>query len=167
LETYKTLSLIGNILGLLLSFIGMAFGALIVGLSNVGTTTEEGGDMSLEQQQGMSEGSNFIGLAFLSLVLYGIMLALTFILKPEKSKILGIILLVLGFIAVITSLVWGIVAYALLIPAGILAIKHKPSPLSSKQPTYSSSDSSDDGGGGGIVGGKGGGGGRTGGGGIS
>jgi hypothetical protein len=49
----------------------------------------------------MSKGSNFIGLAVLSLIIYAIMLTLTFALKQTEgqAKALGIILIVLGHVS--------------------------------------------------------------------
>lgn len=49
---------------------------------------------------------------------------LTFVVK-NNTKAVGIILLVLGFITVIAMNGWGIIPFALLLPAGILAIRYK------------------------------------------
>jgi hypothetical protein len=52
-----------------------------------------------------------------------VLLIITFVTKDKHAKPLGIVFLVVGFVAVIVTGGWGIIPYALLIPAGILAIR--------------------------------------------
>lgn len=44
----------------------------------------------------------------------------------SKTKAVGIILLVIGFLAMVITNLWGIIPFALLLPAGILALRYKP-----------------------------------------
>ena len=49
--------------------------------------------------------------------------SLTFVVKNIKA--IGIALLVIGVIAMIITNGWGLIAYALLLPAGIVALRHR------------------------------------------
>jgi hypothetical protein len=62
------------------------------------------------------------GIAFF---LYLALLVITFVVKT-KTKLLGILYLVLGAIAVGITFFWGIIPFALLLPAAIVAIRRKP-----------------------------------------
>jgi hypothetical protein len=58
------------------------------------------------------------GLAF-SFLLYIAGIVITFVVKNTKA--VGIALLVIGVIAMVITNGWGIIAFALLLPAGIVA----------------------------------------------
>jgi hypothetical protein len=62
------------------------------------------------------------GVAFF---LYLALLVITFAVKT-KANLVGISFLVLGAIAVGITFFWGIIPFALLLPAAIFAIRHKP-----------------------------------------
>jgi hypothetical protein len=53
------------------------------------------------------------------------MLVLTFVIA-NKIKALGIILIVIGLITMIITNFWGIIPFALLLPAGVVALRYKP-----------------------------------------
>ncbi len=57
--------------------------------------------------------------------MYIAMIPITFAIK-SKTKAVGIILLVIGFIAMVITNMWGIIPFALLLPSGILALRYKP-----------------------------------------
>ena len=125
MKTYQTLSLIGNILGILLTIGLFVTESFLLGLSGNIAEDETFGSPELQQRQTEFErdiGPFLAGLS-LAFVAYIVLLILTFVLKPKHSKGLGIVLLVVGFLGVIATNGWGIIPYALLIPAGILAIR--------------------------------------------
>ena len=62
------------------------------------------------------------GLAF-AFLMYIAGITITFVIK--NTKIVGIILLVIGLIAVVITYGWGLIAFALLLPAGIVALRSK------------------------------------------
>jgi hypothetical protein len=109
MRTYQTLSLIGCIFGILTCFV---WGATIGVISNIG-----GG--------GTSDvlANAAVGL-FFAFIMYIILLVLTFTMKT-KTKALGIILIIVGFIAMVITNLWGVLAFALLLPAGIVALRYK------------------------------------------
>ncbi len=61
---------------------------------------------------------------FLAFFLYVAILVITFVVKT-KTKLVGILILVLGVIGMAITNLWGIIPFALLLPAGILALRHK------------------------------------------
>jgi len=126
METYQTLSLIGCILGILLSIgLGIVIGFLN-SASNVffnmsrPTETER-----IEHESSSKTLSLAVGGLFFAFFIYVAILAITFVVKT-KTKIVGIIILVLGILAMATTNLWGIIPFALLLPAGIVALRHKP-----------------------------------------
>ena len=109
MRTYQTLSLIGCIFGILTCFV---WGATIGVISNIGGGTSD------------VLANAAVGL-FFAFIMYIILLVLTFTMKT-KTKALGIILIVVGFIAMVITNLWGVLAFALLLPAGIVALRYKP-----------------------------------------
>jgi hypothetical protein len=125
MKTYQTLSLIGNILGILLTIGLFVTESFLLGFSGNIAEDETFGSPELQQRQTEFErdiGPFLAGLS-LAFVAYIVLLILTFVLKPKHSKGLGIVLLVVGFLGVIATNGWGIIPYALLIPASVLAIR--------------------------------------------
>ena len=66
----------------------------------------------------------YAGLA-MSFLFYIALIPIVFAIK-NKPKIVGIILLALGVIAIPITNGYGIIPFALLLPAGILALRYKP-----------------------------------------
>jgi hypothetical protein len=133
METYQTLSLIGCIFGLLLSIGLMLVMGFLVGTSdvffNMSRPTQQ---ERVEHEASQSSVSPFIGGLALSFILYIAILVITFAVKA-KTKTVGIILLVLGVITTVITNGWGIIPFALLLPAGIVALRYKPKEIT-KQP---------------------------------
>jgi uncharacterized membrane protein len=126
METYQILSLIGCIFGILLT-IGLF---LVVGF--LAGTSDMFFNMSkpTEQERSIHESSRasvspFMGGTAFAFFLFIAMLVLTFVVKT-KTKLIGVMLLVLGVIAMVITNLWGIIPFALLLPAGIVALRHKP-----------------------------------------
>ena len=126
MRTYQTLSLIGCILGVLLT-IGLAL--VVGGLMSVSDTfmnmsrpTENELQQHTESQKG---ASIFVGGAMISFFIYIIILVITFAVK-RKTKAVGITILVLGILTMLATNFWGIIPFALLLQAGIVALRYKP-----------------------------------------
>lgn len=129
METYQTLSLIGCILGILLS-IGLG---LVIGFLNSASDVFFNMSRPTESERLEHEtSSNTLTLAagglFIGFFVYVAILIITFIIKT-KTKIVGIIILVLGLLAMAITNLWGIIPFALLLPAGIVALRYKPQEL--------------------------------------
>jgi len=125
METHQTLSLIGNILGILLTIgLFLVMGTLI-GTSDVLLNMSHPSPSEIQTQESKkAEVQPFIaGLAF-AFIFYIVMLVLTFVIR-NKTKALGIILILMGFIAMAITNFWGVIPFALLLPAGIVALRHK------------------------------------------
>ncbi len=69
------------------------------------------------------------------------MLVLTFVIA-NKTKALGTILIMIGFTAMVITNFWGIIPFALLLPAGIVALRYKPNLSMSR--TYDEDRDEDD-----------------------
>jgi hypothetical protein len=65
-----------------------------------------------------------IGGLFFAFLIYIAILAVTFAVRT-KTKAVGIIIIILGVIGMATTNLWGIIPFALLLPAGISALRHK------------------------------------------
>ena len=63
----------------------------------------------------------------MSFFLYIAGIVITFVAKNAKA--IGIALIVIGVIAMVITNGWGIIAFALLLPAGIVALRHKVNPV--------------------------------------
>ena len=125
MENYQILSLIGCIFGILLTIELVLTIGVLTSISdnffNMSRPTEQERTM---HEASKSKNSPFItGTAF-AFFLYIVMLIITFVVKT-RVKAVGIILLVLGGISVAITNGWGIIPFALLLPAGILALRHK------------------------------------------
>jgi hypothetical protein len=135
LKTYQTLALIGGILGILgtialsltLSLFSIGVGSLVNMTSHFPTTSSQEAQQQAQNQQNYlntKAGSDRLvtGLAF-AFLFYIVCIVITFVIK--NTKILGTILITLGVIAVPITNGWGIISFALLLPAGIVAIRYK------------------------------------------
>ncbi len=129
METYQTLSLIGCIFGILLTIglfllVGSLMGISDVLLNMSRPTQQE----RIDQEAHKSTTTPFMAGVALAFILYIVLLVVTFVVKT-KTKIVGVILLILGVISVIITNGWGIIPFALLLPAGIVALRYKPKEL--------------------------------------
>jgi hypothetical protein len=125
MRTYQTLSLIGCIIGILLT-IGLAIviGGLMSAsdvLMNMSRPTESELQRHIESQE---TSSLFVGGAMFAFLLYIVILVITFAVK-RKTKAVGIAIIILGIITMAVTNGWGIIPFALLLPAGIVALRYK------------------------------------------
>jgi glucan phosphoethanolaminetransferase (alkaline phosphatase superfamily) len=77
----------------------------------------------------------------LVIVLEIVVLILVFVMKPEQVKPLGIFLVAVSVIVLISSSWYGILPFALFLPAGMLALKYKPTPGEEPEVLYRSDGS--------------------------
>lgn len=132
MRTYQTLSLIGCIIGifLMLFLFGIAgLGTIANDISlNITKQYGNGSELATQQQKHAANEAVFKPFGegvFLSFLIYIALIPITFIIK-SKTKVVGIIVIILGFITMAITNVWGLIPFALLLPAGILAIRYKP-----------------------------------------
>jgi hypothetical protein len=130
MRTYQTLSLIGCIIGLflMLFLFGIAGLGTIFNNTSLNLTQKYGNITELViQQQKHSEDetlfSSFASGTAFSLILFIIAITITFVVR--NVKIVGIILIILGMITVAITRGWGIIPFAFLLPAGIVALREK------------------------------------------
>ena len=132
MRTYQTLALIGCILGILLmlgligtvGFLGGTADVLLNFSESLDPTNLETIQARQEIERQRASTNAFIAGSFLSFFIYIALIPITFVMKT-KTKVVGVIFLVLGFIAMIITNGWGVIPYALLLPAGILALRFK------------------------------------------
>jgi hypothetical protein len=125
MRTYQTLSLIGCIIGIFLT-LGLAL--LVGGLMSVSDvffnmsrpTESEVQERMVTQQT----NSAFVGGLLIAFFIYIAILVVTFAVRT-KTKAVGITILILGIMGMATTNLWGIIPFALLLPAGISALRYK------------------------------------------
>ncbi|HYZ58892.1 MAG TPA: DUF4064 domain-containing protein [Nitrososphaeraceae archaeon] len=124
MKTYQTLSLIGNIFGILITIGLFMTGTFLVNFTeNLSESEFLTPQDRQEQAQIQQSASIALGGFALAFIIYIVLLIITFVVKEKHEKALGIVFLIVGFLGVIATNGWGIIPYALLIPAGILAIR--------------------------------------------
>ena len=126
MENYQILSLIGCIIGIFLTLgLGLTVGFLTSvsdNFFNMSRPTEQERTM---HEASKSKNSTFLAGNAFAFFLYISMLIITFVVKT-RVKAVGVILIVIGVICAAITNLWGIIPFALLLPAGILALRHKP-----------------------------------------
>jgi hypothetical protein len=130
MRPYQTLSLIGCIIGIFLMMglyglmgIGTVFNNVAL---NMTKTLGNSSQLALQQQRHDATEASwkpFIGGVAFSLLLYIAAIPITFIIR--KTKAVWIVLIIIGVIAIASTNGWGIIPFALILPAGIVAIRTK------------------------------------------
>jgi NADH:ubiquinone oxidoreductase subunit 3 (subunit A) len=129
MRTYQTLSLIGCILGILISIgLGLVIGFLST-TSDVLLNMSRPTETERQEHETSSEPLRLaVGAFFIAFFIYVAILVITFVVKT-KTKLVGILILALGMIAMAVTNLWGIIPFALLLPAGIVALRYKHQPI--------------------------------------
>jgi uncharacterized membrane protein len=112
MRSYQILSVIGGVLGMIIVFLAYVVMGSLFALSNAFGGKNEISE-SLYAQIGIS------------IVLY--IIAIIIPLTINKVKPVGVILVVISFATLISAGLFGVVGFALLLPAGIIAIRWKKS----------------------------------------
>lgn len=125
MRTYQTLTLIGVIFGIIIAFFVFAtLSALNIGL----TSLEENFDTSTSTSQPEQRQSDLSGTglrAGISILLMIVGLVLVFAL-PGHPKVVGIYLIILSVVVLFAIGFFGVLPFALFLPAGIVALRYKP-----------------------------------------
>jgi hypothetical protein len=135
MRSYQTLSLVGCILGMIITFGVLAtLGALNITIQTFQNATKNSGlaQNTTEQQRQNQENikrkadSEMLtrnGAAAIMLYIVGIIVPFVIM---DRTKIVGIILLPISFITLVLIGLFGVIGFALLLTAGIVALRYKP-----------------------------------------
>ena len=127
MRNYQTLTLIGSILGIVIAFAVIAFmGVLDIGLTSLGnltTSTQE--ELQVERVDRAADLQYIYTTGGVAIVLYIVALVIAFVIK-QKTKIIGIVLLLIAVATLILIGLFGVIGFALLLTAGIVALRYKP-----------------------------------------
>jgi hypothetical protein len=119
MKNYQTLTLIGSILGMITAVTFWIFAS-----SFQPFITEFGSPKTVrENNEAMAYAS--VAVPFV-IFLEIIALIFAFVVKAERLKIFGIFMIVLSVTVLIATSVYGVLPFALYLPAGIIALRTKP-----------------------------------------
>jgi hypothetical protein len=124
MRNYQTLTLIGSILGILIAFgVYATVGVLDITLNVFENMTDKESETapSIKREADKQYISTAIGISIPLLI---IALVLAFVIK-EKTKIVGIGLIIISIAVLIAIGGFGVIPFALLLPAGIVALRYK------------------------------------------
>ena len=127
MRTYQTLTLIGTILGIIISFgVYATVGVLDVTLNVFENMTGEESRTapSTKRQADIQYMSSALGI---SILLSIVAIVIVFAVK-QRTKIVGIILIIISVAILISIGLFGVIPFALLLPAGIAALRFKATP---------------------------------------
>ncbi len=113
IQTYQILSIIGGVLGLLITI------AWATALSFVAHMATSFGGEGLAD----SESEHYTTTVGIAIMIYISCFIVPFVIK--KTKIVGMYLLASSFVVLIATSYIGLAGFALMLPAGILALRHK------------------------------------------
>jgi hypothetical protein len=135
MRTYQTLTVIGGIIGILLTLALIGIEGFLLGAGDVLLNASESlSTTETQRQQDVINRQEFeatresiapflAGLA-LSFFMYIAVIPVVFVVK-NNTKAVGIVLFGIGVITTAITNFWGIIPFALLLPAGIVALRHK------------------------------------------
>jgi Protein of unknown function (DUF4064) len=124
MRTYQTLTLIGSILGILIAFgVYATLGVLNITMNVFENMTgqETQSNPSAKRQADIQYVSTGVGVSIFVLI---VALVLAFAIK-QRTKIVGISLIIIAVVTFIAIGLFGIIPFALLLPAGISALRYK------------------------------------------
>lgn len=124
MRNYQTLTLVGSILGMLIAFgVYTTIGVLNVSMNVFENMTGEETQInpSAKRQIDMQYITAGVGVSIFSFI---VALVLAFVIK-ERTKIVGISLIIIAVITFFAMGLFGVIPFALLLPAGIVAIRYK------------------------------------------
>lgn len=139
MRNYQTLTLIGSILGILTAvgfwILASSFSAGLESLNESGFANQ---NTVSQNRDTMSYAAVVVPLV---IVLEIVVLILVFVIKPKQVKPLGIFLLAVSVIVLIGTSWYGVLPFALFLPAGMLALKYKPTRGEEPEVLYNSNGS--------------------------
>jgi hypothetical protein len=125
LRNYQTLTLIGSILGILTAIGFWIFSSSFsAGLESLNESGFLDPNTVVENRSTMSYAAVVVPIV---IALEIVVLVLVFVMKPSKRQLrpLGIFLIVVSAIVLIGTSWYGILPFALFLPAGILVLRYK------------------------------------------
>jgi hypothetical protein len=134
MRNYQTLTLIGSIFGIL---IAVGFWIFVSSFEPFVTefATQE---TAMQNRENMSYAAIAVPVV---IILEIAVLVLVFVIKPTHLKPVGIFLIVVSVIVLIGTSWYGILPFALFLPAGIIALRYKPKPGEEPEVRYRSDGS--------------------------
>jgi hypothetical protein len=130
MRNYQTLTLIGSIFGILI-----AVGFWIFASSFEPFVTE------FATEETAMENRETMSYAAIAVPVVIILEIAVFVAKPTQLKPVGIFLIVVSVIVLIGTSWYGILPFALFLPAGIIALRYKPKPGEEPEVRYRSDGS--------------------------
>jgi hypothetical protein len=134
-RSYQTLALIGCILGMIITFGVLAtLGALNITIQTFQNATKNNGlaqntaEQQIQNQENIKHKADFEMLTrngAAAIVLYIVGIIVPFVIR-DRTKIVGIVLLPISFITLVLTGFFGVIGFALLLTAGIVALRYKP-----------------------------------------
>lgn len=123
MKSYQTLAVAGGALGILVAF------AILLIVTVLGGLNDAFGGAPLEGKE------YFDASMIVSIILYIIAIVLPFTIK--STRIVSGVLLGIGVITLVLISLYGVIGFALLIAAGIAALRYKKSPIDASTPSDS------------------------------
>jgi hypothetical protein len=131
--------LIGSIIGILTAVgFWLLANSFSVGLESLNKSGFLDPNTVLENRGTMAYAAVAVPIV---IVLEIVVLVLVFVIKPKQLKPIGIFLIVVSVIVLTGTSWYGILPFALFLPAGILALKYKPKPGEEPEVQYRSDGS--------------------------
>ena len=124
MRTYQTLTLLGSILGIAIAFgVYATLGVLDITLNVFENMTgqESQTNPSAKRQADIQYTSTAAGISVFVLI---VALVIAFVIK-QRTKIVGISLIIIAVVTLFAIGLFGIIPFALLLPAGISALRYK------------------------------------------
>ena len=127
MRNYQTLALIGAVLGIVIAFAVITFmGALDIGLTSLGNlTTSTPEELQVEREDRAGDLQYIYSTGGAAIILYIVALVIAFVLR-QKTKIIGVVLLVIAVTTLFLTGFFGVIGFALLLTSGIVALRYKP-----------------------------------------
>lgn len=134
MRNYQTLTLIGSIFGILIAVGFWIFASSFEPFVTEFATEET----AMQNRQNMSYAVIAVPVV---IILEIAVLVLVFVMKPTQLKPVGIFLIIVSVIVLIGTSWYGILPFALFLPAGIIALRYKPKPGEEPEVRYRSDGS--------------------------
>ena len=124
MRNYQTLTLIGSALSMI---IAVGFYLFATGLSSM---TESFNESGFVESDTLAQSRSTMAYVYVSvplvIILEIVALVLVFVAtKRQQVKIIGVLLIITSVVVLIATSWYGILPFALLLPAGIIAVRYK------------------------------------------
>lgn len=125
LQSYQILSLIGCILGMIITVVLAGVTSVIISTTDVFYNASSSNvTKRVEHEEAKKIMSMFESGLIVAFFMYIGIFVVTFVTR-FKTRLVGVVLIVVGALAISATFLWGIIPFGLLLPAGILALRQK------------------------------------------